>query len=78
MFYNKKACDNGKASSPIHGHLKSNAALLLPSLLLAQCKLFMASTSKPETPGKKIKMQKEEVGVCTNCTLKRKSVAESS
>lgn len=49
MFYNKKACDNGKAYSPTHGHLNSNAALPLPSLLLAQCTLFMASTSKPET-----------------------------
>lgn len=65
-----------------HGHLNSKAAQPLPSLLLAQCKLFMARNSQTGGLGEKdkndLKKKKKEGGVCINCNLKRKSMAEPS
>lgn len=77
LCFTIKVRDNGKAYSPIHGHLNSNTALLLPSPLLAQCQLFMTSTSTLETQGKKIKMikkkEKKRVGFVPTAPKKGKA-----
>lgn len=55
LCFTIRARGNGRMYSLTHGHLNSKAAQPLPSLLLAQCKLFMARNSQTRGLGEKDK-----------------------